>query len=318
MPRILVVGDCMLDRYWSGKVERISPEGPVPIVKLDKTFDRLGGALNVALNLRSVGADVSVLGAKGADEAGAVVEAGLLNAGIEDLLVLDKGYSTIQKVRILSQGQQLLRLDSETPTPSATTRRVIERFYEIAGDFDGILFSDYNKGTLGDIAGLIAFARQQKKPIFVDPKGREFSRYRGSTFLTPNTKELCDALGEWRSDQEFNHKCQIFMTENEIMNLVVTQGADGMALFTNDGCHPPSRISAKAREVFDVTGAGDTVIAIIAMLTCFGFDPYTAVHASNAAAGLVVERTGAATITRAELTQILKDMGLGSYRGIVT
>lgn len=300
--RILVVGDCMVDRYWSGNVTRISPEAPVPIVQMADQSDRLGGAANVALNVRALGVDVSLMGVLGADEAG-VSFVDMLNAqGIADHLVRDAQCGTIVKLRVVSHRQQLLRIDFERRASAATAQQLAQRFESVVQQSDCVVFSDYDKGALGCVRDMIAVARAQGKIVVVDPKGTDYSRYEGTDIITPNQTELALVTGSWRDERDLAEKAFALRTAMGIRSLLLTRSEKGMSLFTAvEGVEKRIDFAAEAREVFDVTGAGDTVIATLAVMLAEGRSLSEATELSNLAAGLVVRKFGTSSVTRAEL-----------------
>lgn len=296
--RILVVGDVMLDRYWFGDVSRISPEAPVPIVRIEKREARLGGAANVARNASALGAQAGLLGVVGADEAGDEVEGLLQGGGIQSYLKRDAAISTIIKLRVIGRQQQMLRIDFEEAPSDTVLRDKLLQFKALLADYDVIVLSDYAKGSLVNVADMIASARAAGKVVMVDPKGDDFSRYAGATVLTPNKSEMRRIVGSWNSEEQLTAKAQQLRTELKLDALLLTRSEEGMTLYTADGLfHMP----ADAREVFDVSGAGDTVIATMAAMLGAGADWNEAVQTANRAGGIVVGKLGTATVTREEL-----------------
>jgi rfaE bifunctional protein kinase chain/domain len=296
--RILVVGDVMLDRYWFGDVSRISPEAPVPIVRIEKREARLGGAANVARNAAALGAQAGLLGVVGADEAGAEVEQMLHSGGIQSYLKRDEAISTIIKLRVIGRQQQMVRIDFEEAPTDTVLRDKLVQFKALLPDYDVIVLSDYAKGSLVNVADMIASARAAGKVVMVDPKGDDFSRYAGATVLTPNKSEMKRIVGSWNSEEQLTAKAQHLRTELKLDALLLTRSEEGMTLYT-DGAqfHMP----AQAREVFDVSGAGDTVIATMAAMLGAGAGWQEAVQTANRAGGIVVGKLGTATVTREEL-----------------
>jgi rfaE bifunctional protein kinase chain/domain len=296
--RILVVGDVMLDRYWFGDVSRISPEAPVPVVRIEKREARLGGAANVARNAAALGAHAGLLGVVGADEAGAEVEQLLQGGGIHSYLRRDPAISTIIKLRVIGRQQQMVRIDFEEAPTDTVLRDKLEQFKALMPDYDVIVLSDYAKGSLVNVADMIATARAAGKVVMVDPKGDDFSRYAGATVLTPNKSEFKRIVGSWNSEEQLTTKAQQLRTELKLDALLLTRSEEGMTLYT-DGAqfHMP----ADAREVFDVSGAGDTVIATMAAMLGAGVGWQEAVQTANRAGGIVVGKLGTATVTREEL-----------------
>ncbi|MCC7414284.1 MAG: bifunctional D-glycero-beta-D-manno-heptose-7-phosphate kinase/D-glycero-beta-D-manno-heptose 1-phosphate adenylyltransferase HldE [Gammaproteobacteria bacterium] len=302
--RVVVVGDVILDRYWFGSTSRISPEAPVPVVHVDQRADRPGGAANVALNAVALGARVMLVGLVGADEAGATVRRLLEDAGVRCAL-LDSGEAgTVVKLRVLSQHQQLIRLDFEKPAHAAVTSGLRERFETVLADADVVILSDYAKGTLLAVQELIALARAAGKRVVVDPKGTDFARYRGATLVTPNQKELEAVVGACPDLPTLASRGEALREALGLEALLVTRGEHGMSLIARD--EPVLHLDAQAREVFDVTGAGDTVCAVMATALAAGHDLRHATALANAAAGVVVGKLGTATVSAAELEQALR------------
>jgi rfaE bifunctional protein kinase chain/domain len=296
--RILVVGDVMLDRYWFGDVSRISPEAPVPIVRIEKREARLGGAANVARNAAALGANAGLLGVVGADEAGNEVEQMLASDGIKSFLKRDDAISTIIKLRVIGRQQQMVRIDFEEAPTDTVLRDKLLQFKALLADYDVIVLSDYAKGSLVNVADMIASARAAGKVVMVDPKGDDFTRYAGATVLTPNKSEMKRIVGSWNSEEQLTAKAQQLRTDLKLDALLLTRSEEGMTLYT-DGAqfHMP----AQAREVFDVSGAGDTVIATMACMLGTGAGWNEAVETANRAGGIVVGKLGTATVTREEL-----------------
>ncbi|MDO8178173.1 MAG: D-glycero-beta-D-manno-heptose-7-phosphate kinase [Undibacterium sp.] len=296
--RMLVVGDVMLDRYWFGEVNRISPEAPVPIVRIEKSEERLGGAANVARNAVALGMAAGLLGVIGVDEAGNIVESLLRDSGIQSYLNRDQAISTIIKLRVIGRQQQLLRIDFEEKPTEMVLRDKLSRFNALISDYDVIVLSDYAKGSLVNIVEMISTARDADKLILVDPKGNDFSRYAGATVLTPNKSEMKQIIGEWTSESDLTEKAQNLRRKLDLKALLLTRSEEGMTLYTDgEVFHVP----AMAREVFDVSGAGDTVIATMATMLAEGKSMRDAVLMANRAGGLVVGKLGTATVTREEL-----------------
>jgi rfaE bifunctional protein kinase chain/domain len=296
--RVLVVGDAMLDRYWHGAVERISPEAPVPVVKVTREEERIGAAANVAYNVITLGAQASFLGVVGDDEPGHRLEALLRETGITTHLKRDPGLNTTVKLRVIGRHQQLLRMDFENEPDHEALALQNETFAQIAPQHDAVLFSDYGKGGLAHIGTMITAARAGGKSILVDPKGSDYSRYAGATVITPNRAELQQVVGSWRDADELRRKAQNLREALNLGALLVTLGEDGMTLFDAQG---DSHVDAQAREVFDVTGAGDTVIATLAALVGAGMNLRDAMPLANKAGGIVVGKFGTATVSYEEL-----------------
>ncbi|MFZ6755125.1 D-glycero-beta-D-manno-heptose-7-phosphate kinase [Undibacterium sp. Dicai25W] len=296
--RILIAGDVMLDRYWFGEVNRISPEAPVPIVRVERREERLGGAANVALNTVALGVDASLMGVIGDDEAGNTVSDLLVKSGIGSYLSRDKQISTIIKLRVIGRQQQLIRIDFEERPTEHVLNDKLNRFNALLGSHDVVIFSDYAKGSLVNVTTMIEAARNAGKPILVDPKGSDFARYSGATLLTPNKSELRQVIGEWYSEDELTAKAQKMRQDLRLQGLLLTRSEEGMTLYTeNDVVHVP----AMAREVYDVSGAGDTVIATMAVMMANGMSMQDAVVIANRAGGIVVGKLGTATVSREEL-----------------
>lgn len=296
--RLLVVGDVMLDRYWFGDVSRISPEAPVPVVRIQKREERLGGAANVARNAAALGAHTGLLGVAGADEAGDQMEQLLQDGGIHSYLKRDEAISTIIKLRVIGRQQQMVRIDFEDAPTEGVLRDKLSQFKALLPDYDVIILSDYNKGSLVNVAEMIALARAAGKTVLVDPKGDDFTPYRGASILTPNRAELQHVVGGWKSEQQLLEKAQALREELGLDALLLTRSEEGMSLFTRDEV---LHVHADAREVFDVSGAGDTVIATLATMLGTGAPLAEALVTANRAGGIVVGKLGTATVTREEL-----------------
>jgi len=296
--RVLIVGDVMLDRYWFGDVTRISPEAPVPVVKIDHTEERPGGAANVARNAAALGAKTALLSVVGADEAGQTLARLLRASDIDASLHEDAGLATTVKLRVVGRQQQLLRIDFENAPDHEVLKAKLAEYAERVAACDVVILSDYGKGGLAHISEMIRLARAAGKPVLVDPKGEDYARYAGATLLTPNRAELRQVVGRWSSDEELAAKAQKLRQELNLDALLVTRSEEGMTLFRDSGtAHEP----ALAREVFDVSGAGDTVIATLAVMMAAGQDMAVAMQLANRAAGVVVGKLGTATCTLAEL-----------------
>jgi rfaE bifunctional protein kinase chain/domain len=296
--RVLVVGDPMLDRYWHGAVERISPEAPVPVVKINREEERVGAAANVAYNIATLGAMAAFLGVVGDDEAGHRLEALLRETGIATHLKRDPGLKTTVKLRVIGRQQQLLRMDFENEPDHEALGMQNETFEQLVPGHDAVLFSDYGKGGLAHIPKMIARARAAGKPVLIDPKGSDYERYAGATVITPNRAELQQVVGAWKDASELCAKAQQLREALKLDALLVTLGEDGMTLFDAQG---ELHVEANAREVFDVTGAGDTVIATLAALVAAGMALREAMPLANKAGGIVVGKFGTATVSYEEL-----------------
>jgi len=301
--RVLIVGDVMLDRYWHGPTARISPEAPVPVVKVEEIEERPGGAANVAVNIATLGGQVQVLGVTGADEAATALVARLGRLGVASDLLRLEGQATITKLRVVSRHQQLLRLDFEDGFPGFNPAALRARFATHLLAADVVVLSDYAKGTLREVQGYIQQARAHGRQVLVDPKGWDFTPYRGATLITPNLAELEAVAGPCRSDEELVAKGMNLIRDLELEALLITRSERGMTLLQRD--HDPLHLAARAREVFDVTGAGDTVIATLAAGLAAGMDLVAATMLANLAAGIVVGKLGTASVTVSELQRAL-------------
>lgn len=296
--RVLVVGDVMLDRYWFGEVSRISPEAPVPVVKIDRMEERLGGAANVALNVAALGAQVSLLSVTGKDEAGGALARLLTASQIRAFLHYDETISTTIKLRVIGRQQQLLRIDFETQPSHEVLAAALEDFERALPQADVVVLSDYGKGGLTHIAQMIETARKAGKSVLVDPKGDDYARYRHATVITPNRAEFREVAGGWKDDAELERKAQQLRQELDLKALLVTRSEEGMTLYAeNEVVHE----HAQAREVFDVSGAGDTVIATLAVMLAAGASFAEAVRLANRAGGIVVGKLGTAAVSSEEL-----------------
>ncbi len=288
----------MLDRYWFGEVSRISPEAPVPVVHMSRAEDRAGGAANVARNVAALGAQVSLLSVVGEDEAANALEQLLADSSIAAHLFRDPALQTTLKLRVVGRSQQLLRIDFEQRPQADTLAAKLETFAALVAEHDLVLLSDYDKGALDHVDEMISRARDAGKTVIVDPKGDEFARYSGANIMTPNRGELQGIVGRWRSEEELAVKVERLRGELSLDALLLTRSEEGMTLFdTNGVTHEPTR----AREVFDVSGAGDTVIAAFATMLASGTDRVAAMHWANLAAGVVVGKLGTAVASLDEL-----------------
>lgn len=296
--KILIVGDVMLDRYWFGEVNRISPEAPVPVVRIERRDERLGGAANVARNAAALGAQLGLMGIVGEDEAGHVVESLLKESGVASHLSRDASISTIVKLRVVGRQQQLVRVDFEEAPTSAALQDKLTQFNQVLPAYDVVVFSDYDKGSLVNVAEMIATARAAGKYILVDPKGEDFNRYKGASILTPNRSELIRIIGHWKTEAELTDKAQNLRAQLGLEALLLTRSEEGMTLYQDQSI---THIPTVAREVFDVSGAGDTVIATLAVMLAAGASLLDAVQMANVAGGVVVGKLGTATVTREEL-----------------
>ena len=295
---VLIAGDVMLDRYWFGDVERISPEAPVPVVKIARSEERPGGAANVARNAAALGARTTLVSATGMDEAGATLERLLGADKIRTSFHRDGGFPTTVKLRVIGRQQQLLRIDFETAPSHEVLATKLADFERLLGGTDLVILSDYGKGGLAHIATMIEHARSAGIPVLVDPKGEDWARYRGATAITPNRSEFRQVVGRWRDATEMANKAQALRAELDLGAILVTRSEEGMSLYTAAGAED---IPAVAREVYDVSGAGDTVIAALGVLLAAGADLGSAVRIANEAAGVVVGKLGTAVVTPDEL-----------------
>lgn len=295
---VLVVGDVMLDRYWYGAVDRISPEAPVPIVRITREEDRNGGAANVAYNVVTLGAQSSLLTVVGDDEASHKLEALVAGTGIRTYFGRDADLKTTVKLRVIGRQQQLLRLDFENTPKTEVLASQSATFAKLLPEHDAVLFSDYGKGGLAHVSDMIARARAAGKPILIDPKGVDYSRYKNASVITPNRVELQQVIGPWLDESELQTKCQNLRQQLGLDAVLLTRSEEGMTLFDAQG---QLHVSAQAREVFDVTGAGDTVIATMAALVAAGMNMREALPLANRAGGLVVGKFGTATVSYEEL-----------------
>jgi D-glycero-beta-D-manno-heptose-7-phosphate kinase len=296
--RLLIVGDVMLDRYWFGDTERISPEAPVPVVLVSKEDERLGGAANVARNAASVGAQISILGVVGDDEPGKVIERLLQDQGVKSYLQRDPDLRTTVKLRVVARQQQLIRLDFEkAPTHEALLSK-LEQFKSLLNEVDAVIFSDYGKGGLTHVTQMIAAAKAAGKFVLVDPKGDDYSKYQSASMITPNRAELRQVVGRWKDEADLTKKAQSLRETLKLDALLLTRSEEGMSLFTANGVE---HVKAQAREVFDVSGAGDTVIATMAVALAAGWAPGKAMALANKAGSIVVGKLGTATVSLEEL-----------------
>jgi rfaE bifunctional protein kinase chain/domain len=296
--RLLVVGDVMLDRYWFGEVERISPEAPVPVVKVGRTEERLGGAANVARNIVAVGAAAGLLSVVGEDEAAACIQVLLKGHGIDAQLHRDPALHTTIKLRVIGRQQQLLRIDFETEPGHEVLMSKLADFEARLKNADLVILSDYGKGGLKHIERMIAAARAAGKPVLVDPKGDDYSRYRGATVLTPNRSEFREVAGRWKNEDDMTERANKLRKELDLDALLITRSEEGMTLYrTGERLHVPT----VAREVYDVSGAGDTVIAVLGVMLAAGASFAEAVSTANKAAGIVVGKLGTAVVHPEEL-----------------
>jgi D-beta-D-heptose 7-phosphate kinase / D-beta-D-heptose 1-phosphate adenosyltransferase len=312
---VLIIGDVMLDRYWHGSSHRVSPEAPVPIVNVSQEEERPGGAGNVALNISALGGKVSLIGVVGNDAASLLLKQRLDAAGIFADFQVSESKPTITKLRVMSRHQQLLRMDFEEVFGVEDSDSFDSRITPVLPHADILVLSDYAKGTLQDCQALIKRAKAAGIPVLVDPKGGDFARYQGASLLTPNIAEFEAVVGRCESEQDVVRKGLQLISKLNIDALLVTRGEMGMTLLRphQAAIHLPAR----AREVYDVTGAGDTVIAVLAAVLAAGQSLPDAVALANLAAGIVVGKLGAATVSASELHRAIH-IECGAARGIVT
>ena len=296
--RLLVVGDVMLDRYWFGDVSRISPEAPVPVVRVGRTEERLGGAANVARNIAAIGAAAGLLSVVGEDEAAARIQELLKAEGIDAQLHRDPGLATTVKLRVIGRQQQLLRIDFETEPGHEVLMSKLADFEARLNHADLVILSDYGKGGLKHIERMIEAARAAGKSVLVDPKGDDYSRYKGATLITPNRSEFREVAGRWKNEEDLTERAQKLRSELGLHALLITRSEEGMTLYREgERLHVP----AVAREVYDVSGAGDTVIAVLGVMLAAGAGFAEAVRLANKAAGIVVGKLGTAVVHPEEL-----------------
>ena len=304
--RVLVAGDVMLDEYWHGAARRVSPEAPALVVNVERSARRAGGAANVACNLAGLGADVALLGIVGRDPEAEALERQIRERGVSGEWIRSRQQPTVRKLRVLSRNQQVIRLDRETPFDAADSARLAQKFPELLEGCSAVALSDYAKGSLTDPAALIAAARAAGKPVLVDPKSSDFGKYRGASLLTPNRAEFEAALGgSEESAGDMAARAKKACVRLEIGGMVVTLGERGLLLASADGAS--QHIPARAREVFDVTGAGDTVVAVLAAGLAIGADLDRMAYLANVAAGVAVRRVGVAAVGLSDLRQALEE-----------
>lgn len=300
--RVLVVGDVMLDRYWFGEVERISPEAPVPVVRVGKQEDRLGGAANVAKNVAALGAEVGLLSVVGHDEPGERIAALLGETGIASYLHRDTALPTTIKLRVIGRQQQLIRVDFEDAPSHEVLADKLEQYVALLDRYDVVIMSDYGKGGLVHIGRMIAAARQAGRRVLIDPKGDDYARYEGASILTPNRAELREVVGKWTSESDLDGRAKALIDRLGLEALLLTRAEEGMSLFTRTAdAVERYDVPARAREVFDVTGAGDTVIATLSTMLAAGADLREGVDYANRAGGIVVGKLGTSVVTADEL-----------------
>lgn len=298
---VLIIGDIMLDRYWHGPTGRISPEAPVPVVKVENSEERPGGAANVAMNIASLGGHAHLVGFTGIDEPAKTLNEILGSLKVTCDFVSLPNYPTITKLRILSRSQQLIRLDFEDKFENTDEELVLSRMEQALPKVKSVVLSDYAKGALEHVQRFIQKAKQAKVPVFIDPKGADFERYRGATLLTPNMAEFEDVVGKVNSVQELVEKGLALIEKFDFEALLVTRSEHGMTLLQRD--KEPLHLPTQAKEVYDVTGAGDTVISVLAASVASGKALDEACALANAAAGVVVGKVGTSTVSTIELAE---------------
>ncbi|WP_413701189.1 bifunctional D-glycero-beta-D-manno-heptose-7-phosphate kinase/D-glycero-beta-D-manno-heptose 1-phosphate adenylyltransferase HldE [Psychromonas sp. KJ10-10] len=311
---VLVVGDVMLDRYWHGPTGRISPEAPVPVVKVEQIEERPGGAANVALNVAALGAKVRLIGLVGDDEPALALAKGLESVHVTtDFVTLDN-FPTITKLRVLSRHQQLLRLDFEEPFHDVDSKPILDKMQTgLGAENSVVILSDYNKGSLSDVQKMIQLAKQKNIKVLVDPKGSDFEKYRGATLLTPNLSEFEAVVGRCKTDQELVDRALELIKKFDLQALLVTRSEHGMTL-VREGVQP-FHLPTQAQEVYDVTGAGDTVISVLATSLVAGSSFEDACTLANAGAGVVVGKIGTSTVNTIELANAVysqQEIGFGA------
>ncbi|MFP1981374.1 bifunctional D-glycero-beta-D-manno-heptose-7-phosphate kinase/D-glycero-beta-D-manno-heptose 1-phosphate adenylyltransferase HldE [Lonsdalea quercina] len=301
---VLVVGDVMLDRYWYGPTSRISPEAPVPVVKVDTIEERPGGAANVAMNIAALGAGSRLVGLTGIDDAARALNAKLSEVNVQCDFVSVATHPTITKLRVLSRNQQLIRLDFEEGFDNVDPEPMIERIQQALPKIGALVLSDYAKGALVHVQSMIQTAKAAGVPVLIDPKGTDFARYRGATLLTPNLSEFEAVAGRCRDEDDLVARGMKLMAELDLSALLVTRSEQGMTLLQPD--QTPLHLPTQAQEVYDVTGAGDTVIGVLAAALAAGNPLEEACFLANAAAGVVVGKLGTSTVTPIELENAVR------------
>jgi len=305
--RVLVVGDVMLDRYWYGNVDRISPEAPVPVVSVAREDERLGGAANVARNITALGGKSGLLAISGNDQGADMLESLGRSAGIEINLCRDNTVNTTVKLRVVSQNQQLIRVDFDSPVSKDARIQLLHTFSDMLPNYDLVVISDYAKGGLGHIREIIHLAKKSNKQVLIDPKGDDFHGYKGASLITPNRKEFEQVVGPFVDDTDLEQRAMELINDLELGAVLVTRSEEGMTLIEANGTctHMP----AHALEVFDVTGAGDTVIASIGLAYAAGASTEDALRLANIAAGIVVGKSGSEVATPSEVLSAFESKG---------
>jgi rfaE bifunctional protein kinase chain/domain len=295
---VLIVGDVMLDRYWFGEVERISPEAPVPVVRIERTEERLGGAANVARNIVAAGGRAGLLAVVGSDDAGGAVQRMAQQAGLQTHIAIDPLLATTVKLRVIGRRQQVVRVDFDHTPAREVLAAHLDEYQRLLADYALVVLSDYGKGGLAHIEKMVSLARAAGRPILVDPKGDDYSRYAGASVITPNRAELREVVGRWRDEADLGRRAQELRRRLAAQALLLTRSEEGMTLYTDDGAWS---VPAQAREVYDVSGAGDTVIGVLALMLAAGASLRDAVTTANRAGGIVVGKLGTSTVSYQEL-----------------
>ena len=300
--RIIVIGDVMLDRYWSGHAARISPEAPVPVVRVRSIEDRVGGAGNVALNIAKLGGKVTLLGVVGDDAEGETLKRILESEGVICDFVVEPKIKSICKLRVMAQHQQLIRIDFEETVLQFDLQALMAKLVKYLANNNTVVFSDYGKGTLSDISSYISGAKQAGLRVLVDPKGLDYNRYKNADLITPNLSELQAVVGSFKDEADLLIKSRALLLQHQIQTLLLTRGEAGMTLIQDDQTHS---LPAQAKDVFDVTGAGDTVIAVMALCVALDMELQNAMYLANLAGGIVVGKLGTSTVSMQELTRAM-------------
>lgn len=312
---VLVVGDVMLDRYWHGPTNRISPEAPVPVVKVTMVEERPGGAANVAMNIASLGANSRLVGLTGIDDAAKALTENLNGVNVRCDFVAIPTHPTITKLRVLSRNQQLIRLDFEEGFENVDAQPMLERIEQALPHIGALVLSDYAKGALAEVEKMIALANKAGVPVLIDPKGHNFERYRGATLLTPNMSEFEAIVGRCKDNKDVEEKGMQLLESLELSALLITRSEQGMSLIRRN--EAPLHLPTEAQEVFDVTGAGDTVIGVLAASIASGRPLHEACALANAAAGVVVGKLGTSTVSPIELENAIRGRAENGF-GVMT
>ncbi|HHR5848198.1 TPA: bifunctional D-glycero-beta-D-manno-heptose-7-phosphate kinase/D-glycero-beta-D-manno-heptose 1-phosphate adenylyltransferase HldE [Providencia alcalifaciens] len=312
---VLVVGDVMLDRYWHGPTNRISPEAPVPVVKVTMVEERPGGAANVAMNIACLGANSRLVGLTGIDDAAKALTENLNGVNVRCDFVAIPTHPTITKLRVLSRNQQLIRLDFEEGFENVDAQPMLERIEQALPHIGALVLSDYAKGALAEVEKMIALANKAGVPVLIDPKGHNFERYRGATLLTPNMSEFEAIVGRCKDNKDVEEKGMQLLESLELSALLITRSEQGMSLIRRN--EAPLHLPTEAQEVFDVTGAGDTVIGVLAASIASGRPLHEACALANAAAGVVVGKLGTSTVSPIELENAIRGRAENGF-GVMT